>query len=132
MTRSELTEMYRAYLAEEGYVPHMEDNGDVTFKFEGGLYILMVAEDDPEYFRLAYPGFWEIENEEERLRVNQAALQACIDIKVAKVYPLGDNTWAAVELFCNPPDNFKSVLQRSLRAIQSAVDCFSDHLRNSR
>ena len=132
MTKSELTEMYRAYLAEEGYLPHVEDNGDVTFKFEGGLYILIVSDDDEEYFRLAYPGFWEIENEEERLRVNQAALQACIDIKVAKVYPYGDNTWAAVELFCNPPEHFKSVFQRSLRAIQSAVDCFSDHLRNSR
>lgn len=132
MTKPELTEMYRAYLAEEGYVPHVEDNGDVTFKFEGGLYIVIVPDDDPDYFRLAYPGFWEIENEEERLRVNQAALQACIEIKVAKVYPLGDNTWAAVELFCNPPENFKRVFQRSLRAIQTAVDCFSDHLRNSR
>ena len=37
MTKSERAEMYRSYLAEEGYAPKIDDDGDVRFKYEGGI-----------------------------------------------------------------------------------------------
>lgn len=131
MTKEELTQMYMEFLQAEGFLPRIDADGDVAFKFEGGNYVIMIADNDAEYFRLAYPGFWAIENEEERLRVHQSALQASIDIKVTKVYPVGNDTWAAVEMFCNPPEHFKTVFMRSLRAIKAGVESFRKHMHAS-
>ncbi|HSV73371.1 MAG TPA: hypothetical protein VLH79_06395 [Chthonomonadales bacterium] len=125
MTKAERAEMYREHLASEGFPVNIGHDGDVTFKFEGGNYVILIDEDDT-YFRLVFPGFWSIDSEEERLRVSLAALYATAQIKVAKVYPQNDNTHAAIELFCSPPEAFKPVFMRSLRALGAAVQCFRE------
>ncbi|MFO1495465.1 MAG: hypothetical protein U1F26_12510 [Lysobacterales bacterium] len=124
MTREERVAMYMNFLQEEGFMPRVDDDGDVAFKFEGGNYCILVDEHDQEFFRLIFPGFWSIESEEERIKVNYAALQATADTKVAKVFPVRNNTWATIEMFCMPPENFRTVFMRSLRALRSAVDTF--------
>ncbi len=124
LDKQELAEMYWGFLAEQGYVPKIDDDGDVHFKFEGGDYFILIDEEDESYFRLAYPAFWPIENEEERIAATISAAAATAEVKVAKVYLLRDNTWAAVEMFCSPPEVFQAVFKRSLHAIQAAVECF--------
>jgi hypothetical protein len=120
--------MYRSYLAEEGYAPKIDSDGDVVFKYEGRMYCIVVDEEDEEYFNVVYPGFWPIESESERGKVAQAALHATARVKVVKVHPVRDNTWAAVEMFCSPPEAFKPVFQRSLRALRGAVEKFKEEM----
>lgn len=124
MTRQERIAMYMVYLQEEGFFPRIDDDGDVAFKYEGGNYCILVDESDEDFFRLIYPGFWSIESEEERIKVSYAALQATADTKVAKIFPVRDNTWAAVEMFQSPPQNFQKIFMRSLRALRTAVETF--------
>ncbi len=81
MTKQERAEMYRSFLASEGYTPKIDNDGDVAFKFEGGNYYILVDDKDEAFFRLAYPGFWEIESEEERAKVIEAALHATAQTK---------------------------------------------------
>jgi hypothetical protein len=124
MTKEERAEMYRSFLAEEGYAPRLDDDGDVWFKYEGGNYFIAVDEKDEEFFRIVYPAFWSIENDNERAKVARAALIATAHTKVAKVFPVRDDAWASIEMFCSPPKMFKAVFRRSLTALQAAVQEF--------
>lgn len=102
MTKQERSEMYRKYLTEEGYAPKIDDDGDVRFKYEGRYYFIAVDENDEEFFQLVFPNFWTIESDAERDKVAKAAIQATAKTKVAKVFPVNDNTWALIEMFCSP------------------------------
>jgi hypothetical protein len=97
----------------------------LSSKQEGkDLFVSSSIERDEEFFRIAFPNFWPIESPEERAKVTQAALDATASTKVAKVFPVQDNVWATLELFCLPPENFKLVFRRSFSALQSAVTTF--------
>lgn len=129
MTKQERAEMYRQYLADEGYSPRIDDDGDVFFKYEGKGYFIIVSEKDEEFFNLLYPNFWSIENDAERAKVIEAALYATAKTKVAKVFPTKSNTWAVIEMFCSPPETFRSVFRRSLSALRVAVENFRTKMR---
>jgi hypothetical protein len=124
VTKAARAEMYRSFLNMEGYLPKIDEDGDVTFKHEGKHYFIAVSEKDDEFFRLVFPAFWAIESETEREQATRAALQATADTKVAKVFVNRDDTWASIEMFCSPPEAFKPVFQRSLRALAAGVDAF--------
>lgn len=129
MTKQERVEMYRSFLADEGFTPRVDDDGDLFFKYEGRNYIILVSEKDESYFNLVFPGFWSIDNETERRKAAEAAQHATSETKVAKVFPVGDNTWASIEMFCSPPEAFKPVFQRCLRALRTAVNTFGNKMR---
>ena len=129
MTKADRARMYETYLREEGYNPKIDDDGDVAFKVEGKSYVIMVAENDPEFFRILFPNFWPIESDDERIRVLLASVEACKDTKVAKVFPVRDDTWATVEIFCMPPESFRLVFNRCLSALRTAVNTFAEHAR---
>jgi hypothetical protein len=129
MTKQERAEMYREYLTEEGYAPKIDDDGDVVFKFEGRGYFLAVDEEDEAFFRLVFPNFWSIESDYEREKVASAALRATAMTKVAKVFPVRDDTWASIEMFCSPPEVFKTVFRRSLTALQAGVENFREAMQ---
>jgi len=130
MTKEERAQQILAFLVEEGFGPRIDKDGDVTFKVEGRSYVIVIEEDDQEFFRLIFPNFWPIESEEERVRVSVAAAEANARTKVAKVYPVREDTWASVEMFLSPPEAFMPVFQRSIRALQGAVRAFVEAVRD--
>lgn len=129
MSKQQRAQMYKDFLSEEGYAPKLDEDGDVAFKCEGLNYLILIDEDDDEYFHLVFPGFWPIESEAEREQVLQAAAQATANTKVAKVFPVRDTTWAAIEMFCDPPESFKPVFRRSMSALRAGVQSFVDKMR---
>jgi hypothetical protein len=82
-TKEQLQQMYSDYLADEGYRPSIDEDGDVQFKQEGRMYYIGVSEDDPEYFRVVLPNIWRIESEQERIQVLVAADAVTATTKVA-------------------------------------------------
>lgn len=128
-TVEKMQESHMEFLRTEGYSPRVDEDGDVAFKFEGRTYYLLISEDDPNLMRLAYPNFWSIENEDERLRAQVAALKATKDTKVAKVFLTEKNTWAMVSLFLAEPDDFHPVFSRCLSALRLSVNTFADTMR---
>jgi hypothetical protein len=118
-------ERYLTFLAEEGFRPRIDANGNVAFKYEGGSYVIEIFENDEEYFRLKYPYFWRIKNDEELAQVKETALAVTAEYKAVKILLAGDtNTSASVELFCSPPQTFTAVFNRCLRALRDAVKEF--------
>jgi hypothetical protein len=128
MTEHERAEMYREFLAEEGYVLRLDDDGDVVFKCEGMTFII-VLEADEQYFRIVCPYFWSIDSEEELDHVAHAACEVTSRIKVAKVYPVEGDTWAAVEMYCSPPEAVLPVLLRAIRTLRHVITAFQIAMR---
>jgi len=129
MAKEDLALDFARFLKKEGYSPEVDDDGDVVFKYEGGNYFVQFDEDDPEFIRVLYPSFWPLENDEERAKARQIAHDATTQTKVAKVYAIDDNMWAAIEAFCPSPESFFPVFRRSLGALQTCVRQFCDGMR---
>jgi len=128
MDKKQRAKMYENFLLEEGFTPTIDQDGDVIFKAEGRTYAILIDERDEEFFRLVFPNFWPIESNEERVKVEQAALQATAETKVAKIFPVRNNVWASIELFCSPPEAFKPVFSRSMSALRAAVGTFAEKM----
>lgn len=129
MDKKQKAQMYMDHLRGEGYVPELDSDGDVVFKLEGRTYIILIDEGDEEFFRIIYPNFWSIESADERIKVEKAALAATSDTKVAKIFPIRDDVWGSVEIFILPPENFKLIFARAMRALRAAVDTFVQKMR---
>jgi hypothetical protein len=119
-------EKYLEFLADEGYRPRIDADGDVAFKCEGRSYVIKIDEKDEMFFYLVYPNVWPIKSDEDLSRVMDTALAVTADTKVIKIFPVGDtNTWASIELFCYPPQAFTAAFDRCLRALREGVDKFT-------
>jgi len=119
------------FLAQEGYQPSIDSEGDVKFKAEGRTYYVIVDEEDETYFRLLFPNFWDIGSTEELTRALLAANHATMRTKVAKVYVHDDgkDTSAAIEMFIDPPGDFKLTFNRSMRALMVSVNTFVEKMK---
>lgn len=131
-----LAAIYVEFLEREGYRPTIDDAGDVLFRHEGRCYYLMVDDDDPVYFRLLFPNFWTIDDGAEHQRALLAAADVTAEIKVAKIYVLGDDTQAAAEMFLADATHLRRdlphVFDRALRALQGAVRRFCELMQDRR
>lgn len=132
MNALEKAQIYQRYLAEEGYAPKIDSDGDVIFKAEGKAYFFSIDAKDEPFFRLVFPNFWNIESNDELVKVIIAANHATMLTKVAKVYvnPDGKNTTASVEMLLPNPNDFRSVFHRSLALIQASVNNFVDKMKD--
>ena len=129
MTKDERLKMYSDFLKAEGYAPETIKEG-VVFKAEGKTYVIMVDESDEQFFRLVFPNFWSIDNDKERVKVVAASSHSTGATKVAKIFPVDNNTWGTIELFVASPDHFKGVFTRSLGALQAAVQTFVGQMKS--
>lgn len=122
--------LYVDYLTKEGYRPTVDSDGDVVFMHEGGTYYIDIDTGDPQYFRLVFPNFWEIESADELARVMVAANYATMRTKAAKIYVRSDgqNTVASIEMFFANPEQFRDVFHRAMSALQASLINFREKM----
>jgi hypothetical protein len=126
-TKNELQQMYMDYLKEQGYVPSLDSDGDVSFKIEGRGYYIIIDESDPTYFLILYPNFWEIESEEERQKASAVIMNVNRTTKVAKAYITSlDNTCIETAILLNTPNDFSRHFSRMISMTQTARRQFID------
>ena len=128
---SPLADMYVEYLKSEGYSPTMDKDGDVVFKYEGGAYFILVNEDDPQFFLVIYPTFWELDSEREKALARKVALEVTNSTKGAKVFLDRQETNVSInaETLLKNPEDFKDVFPRILNMISSARKKFIEGMR---
>lgn len=131
MTDRDIAELHAEFLVREGFLPKIDDDNDVVFSYMGKTFFIQVDAQDPEFFRLIAPNFWPIESDQERQVAALVASEVNRGLKTAKVFLNFDNTWASVDLFCSPIENYKSVFMRCLDALRTAVNDFSDGMRSA-
>jgi hypothetical protein len=131
-TKESLQTMYMNYLRGEGYVPDIDEDGDVRFKYEGGIYYIIVQENDLENIRILYPNFWEIESEEELFKAYSVISYVNRTTKVAKIFlnRAEDDVSIIGETLLNRPEDFKNFFKRILNAIRSARTDFRDGMNS--
>lgn len=117
------------YLAEEGFRPEIDKDGDIHFKAEGRHFYILNREKDPQFVQLLHTHFWSIESEEERQKALVAANLTTGRCKCCKVFTFEDNTSAAVEMFVAEPSHAVAVLERALGALQNGVKTFVEEMR---
>ncbi|MDR2495390.1 MAG: hypothetical protein LBD24_09245 [Spirochaetaceae bacterium] len=130
MTKQQLRQLYSNFLRAEGFSPTVDSDGDVQFKYEGGIYYIAVHEKDQQFFNLMYPNFWEIESEDELIQAVFAADTVTGNKKVVKVYLTQDwnNVSISVELFLKNPADFSTFFYRSMSLIAGARQDFIDEM----
>ena len=79
MSKAALQRMYMDYLREEGYMPSIDEDGDILFKVAGDSYYIIIDEDDLQFFQI-YGfkfGFGSIANRSEGGKLFGQAFQSC-------------------------------------------------------
>jgi outer membrane lipoprotein-sorting protein len=130
MTKSQLQSLYMEYLRQQGYPAEIDSDGDILFRAEGRSYYIIVNDTDLEYFELLYPNFWEIESDEEWIRVAAACSAVSRTTKIAKVYITSNNDTSIIAdvLLLNPKD-FANVFPRMMNIVRLARDKFLEQMR---
>jgi hypothetical protein len=106
-----------------------ENDGWISFKFEGENFSIRPNEGDPSYFCIAYFCFWEIESEEERVRAAIVACEVTATVKLAKVWLAGGNVHASLEFRADSIESYRPFFVRGLGVIRCAVDKFCETMR---
>ncbi len=122
------------YLCDEGFRPKYDEDGDIVVKREGKTYVVIFEESDPIYFRVVYPNFWSLDDEEEYEQALIASARVNTKMKCAKVLPSVEfsdeaNVSVSVELYAADVDAFIAVLERAFRASEAAGLAFVQEMR---
>jgi hypothetical protein len=125
----EIRDLHVEYLAEEGFRPKVDDEGDIHFRYEGRHHFIMETQDE-QYFHLLFPNFFPLSNETEVEEAALAASAASRATKVAKVYlnPAQGNVSASVELLVAQPADVHAHLVRCLGIIGTATGKFLEEM----
>jgi hypothetical protein len=118
------------YLKQQGYVPEVDEDGDIKFKYEGKTYYIIVDEDDPEFFQIVYPYFWEMESSAELQKAKSVISSVNRTTKVAKIYLTRDEDDASIsgEVFLKKPEDFKEIFSRLLSAMNLIREEFREEM----
>ena len=134
MDKKALQDLYLEYLRDEGYKGELDEDGDISFKYEGGFYYIFIDEDDEKYFRIVYPNFWEIESDDERIKALTVTNTVNREYKCGKVLLVGKddkkNTWAEVGVFLSDANEFKLFFTRMIGIIQSMVSDYEQGMKS--
>jgi hypothetical protein len=117
------------FLAEEGFRPRLDEDGDVYFKYEGMHYVLITASDEPTVLALMLPYFWSLDDAAERSRALEAAMYAQRHVRIGRVTVLEDNVSASVNAYLPEPDSFRAVLLSSLQGLHYLRHKFREHMQ---
>lgn len=133
MTKQDMTDFYMNFLAGEGYRPTVDGDGDVVFKHEGKLHLLMISESDPIYFRLICPlgGIASFMDTEHLDQILAAANEVTLSTKVAKAYVRDKKLSVAIEMFVSPMEQITPVFGRCMSALDTGVRSLLDELRKA-
>lgn len=126
---NEIRDLHVEFLAEQGFRPKVDDEGDIHFRYEGRHHFIMETPDE-NYFHLLFPNFFPLSNETEIREAALAASTASRATKVAKVYlnPALDNVSASVELLVARPADVHPHFLRCLGILGTATGKFLEEM----
>ncbi len=127
---NKLRAIYINFLADEGYRPKEDSDGDVQFMKEGKTYYIIIDGRDPQFFRISFPNFWPIESEEERRRAYESINHANRFTKVAKFVIGGNNNVSAsAELLVADPAASKLIFNRAMGVLTYGFNVFAEKMK---
>ena len=132
-TKKALQDLYLDKIAQEGFRPDVDGDGDIQFRVLGSNYFVIIDENDLEFFQI-YTGFWldTITMDEAYEIVNFANRRS----KVAKISlssPDDDSEKVVVsitaELLVENPEDFAPIFTRAISLLANARNIFQTLLQ---
>ena len=117
------------FLAEEGFRPKLDEDGDVYFKYEGATYVVIAGHGDATILTVLLPYFWPLEDAAERTRAMEAAMHAQKSVRIGRVTVLDENVSASINAYLPDEQSFRAVLLRSIDGLHYLARVFRDHMR---
>lgn len=115
-------------LKEEGFCPKIDEHGSIIFKYQTSTFIYLNNDDDEEFFQLAYPGFFNV-TEDNRELILEAINRANCRLKVAKLIVVNDEVWALFEVILDQSPEVSNIVTRALNTLMHAKDTFIEALQ---
>lgn len=106
------------FLREEGFSPNIDSDNSLTFKKEGELYWIDIAENSPFYIEFHRMGLGT--KNAQKADVILAANETTKKTKCAKAIVNENSVSIVIEMFCHSPEEFRYVFYRSLKALDTA------------
>ena len=90
------TEMVMKFLKEQGFCPVVdEDNGNIIFKYQMSTFIFFNNDEDEEFFQLAFPGIYDVDEDNRELvleaadKVNDKVNEAANKVNEKRAFNIG-------------------------------------------
>ena len=119
-----------SYLQSEGLQPHIDDDGDIAFKYQMLNFCFLIDEKDHQFLRLVLPNIFGVDDNN-RQEVLQACNTVSLAIKVAKAVIVRQNVWILCEQLVDSTPNYVDIVPRSLQILIDARKRFIDEIQKS-
>ena len=113
------TELVFNYLKEEGFLPAIDEDNDIKFKYQMLTFYFMNNDDDERYFRLALPNIYDV-TDDNRYAVLEAINTVNKGYKVAKVVIMRNTVWIVTEILMDTSPELKDFMPRLLEIMVGA------------
>jgi len=131
MTKTQLQEMYTAYLRTEGYQPAIDSDGDVNFSAQGYRFYIDVRENDLQSFHLVLTEFLNIGGESNRLRALNAASSVTRTRPAVRLYITSSGRIAIDSyIFLTRPEDFSAHIGRLINLMVQSRAEFLEMMRD--
>lgn len=125
-------DIYKNWLSENG-VKYEEKDYGLTFKYQGGYFIIGNNSKDSQYFNIVMPGIFDFGDNPDvpRIKVLEALNKINADYKVVKVVCDQEDCWLTTEIFIDSTPDVEDYFERLLNILHQSRMEFFQILRNS-
>ncbi len=125
-------DIYKNWLSENG-VKYEEKDYGLTFKYQGGYFIIGNNSKDSQYFNIVMPGIFDFGDNPDvpRIKVLEALNKSNADYKVVKAVCDQEDCWLTTEIFIDSTPDVEDYFERLLNILHQSRMEFFQILRNS-
>lgn len=113
------TEMVLDFLRKQGFLPEVNDKGNLVFKYQMCTFLYINNDEDEEFFQLIMPAIYDV-TDENRDVVMDAANKVNQRLKVCKAVILDDEVWLFFEILLDSSPDVSTIIPRALGILQGA------------
>jgi hypothetical protein len=124
MDHKEIKDSILTYIKQEGYVPTVDDDGDIEFKKEGDLYWVIIDEKEESPFYLSIILTRRMGDDYDKRRAIIVAHE--VNKKGVRVKLKDKSVWAEADMFFQDPKHFNAVFKRTTQIMLWAMDEFCE------
>lgn len=125
-------DIYKNWLSENG-VKYEEKDYGLTFKYQGGYFIIGNNSKDSQFFNIVMPGIFDFGDNPDvpRIKVLEALNKINADYKVVKAVCDQEDCWLTTEIFIDSTPDVEDYFERLLNILHQSRMEFFQILRNS-
>lgn len=124
----ELRYLISNFLQSQQYITEIDEDGDITFKWNGERFYIILYPNDDMYMSLVCPGFYEFskKTEEKVLRSSSAVTGRT---KLVSLYGENYKVTASVQFLLPDKREFPLVFPRAMELLEAGIDRFYEELK---